>query len=432
MKLIRFNIAKYLVFLRDFYLVRSVSSREYVGYAIDVLKDLISIPTINPPGQSYREASQYLEKILREAGFKVSLIEIPEDYLDKWYPYKPLHRGYPRYIVYAKYGNGRPVIQFNGHYDVVPPGSGWSRDPFTPYIEGDKIYGRGATDMKGGIAAAIAAAKHFIDTYRDFKGAIELVFVPDEESGGVGTRYFVEKRYSSPDYVIISEPTTSKRINIGHKGLVRGLIRVFGKQVHGSVPWKGRNAFIDAARLVLRLHEEYTKILRERSTKAPVDEEEAKHPTINLGGYAESLSKKDNIVPGEFVFSFDRRVIPEEDVDDVSREIIDLVNKLSRELGVEASVEILSAVPASVTRGSSVLVNKISACIERICGERAEVLISRGRDDTVFYRLAGFETITYGPGVAGTAHMPDEYTSVSEIERVISVYTCLLSKLLMG
>ncbi|MGC9010471.1 MAG: M20 family metallopeptidase [Sulfolobales archaeon] len=404
--------------------------KDYLNYAIDLLKELISIPSINPPGESYKEISVFLERRLREIGFETRLIEVPEEYMDKWYPYKPLHRGYPRYIVYGGFGGGRPIIQFNGHYDVVPPGTGWSRDPFKAYVEGDKIFGRGSTDMKGGIATVIAALKYVIEKELVSRGRVEVVFVPDEESGGVGTRYFVESGISAPDYVIIAEPTTFKRINIGHKGLVRGVVKVLGKQVHGSVPWKGRNAFLDAAKLALRFQEIYEKILRERSTAAPVDEEEAKHPTINLGGYAESTSKKDNIVPGEFLFSFDRRVIPEEDIELVSREIIDLFSKLSKELGIESSVEILSKVPASMTRGDSLLVKRLSKCINEIHGVEPLIRLSYGRDDTVYYRQAGIDAVTYGPGVEGTAHMPDEYTSISDIERVLRTYICLLKDLL--
>ncbi|MQL46472.1 M20/M25/M40 family metallo-hydrolase, partial [Escherichia coli] len=92
----------------------------------------------------------------------------------------------------------------NGHYDVVPPGRGWARDPFTPTVEGDRIYGRGATDMKGGIAATIAALKKIRDNNVGRNLTIEAVFVPDEESGGVGTKYYVEKARKIPEYVVIA------------------------------------------------------------------------------------------------------------------------------------------------------------------------------------------------------------------------------------
>jgi succinyl-diaminopimelate desuccinylase len=401
---------------------------EYVGYALEILRKLISIPTVNPPGQDYKKCAEYLGGMLEELGLEVELIEVPEEFMEKYYPYFSLSKGYPRYIVYGKTRKrGRKVIHFNGHYDVVPPGSGWSRDPFTPYIEGDKLFGRGSTDMKGGIAASIAAIKVALEKGLDV--GLEAAYVPDEEAGGTGTRYFIHKNVSRPDYVIIAEPSTSSRINVGHKGLVRGIVRVFGKQVHGSVPWKGENAFINASRLVIEFMEKYIEVLKGRITEAPVMESEAKHPTINLGGYAESTSKKDNIVPGEFIFSFDRRTIPEENVEHVAKELVDMFTNIAEKHGMRSEVKVLSAVPASLTPLDSSLVRVSSSCIEKVLGLTPAILISYGRDDGVFYRSVGIDTITYGPGVEGTAHMPDEYTSVEDLRKTIIVYYCILERL---
>ncbi|MEM3983634.1 MAG: M20/M25/M40 family metallo-hydrolase [Sulfolobales archaeon] len=198
---------------------------KYVREAVALLKDMVSIPTVNPPGEHYLEFADLAKKVLENIGFNVSLIEVPEDFLDRYYPYAPAHRGRPRIIVYAKYGSGKPVLHFNGHYDVVPPGSGWTRDPFTPVEENGRIYGRGTTDMKGGIAAFIAATKSVIDSKESIKGTIEIALVPDEEAGGAGSRYFAVKRLSEPDYVILGEPTTNGIIGIGHKGMIRAMVR---------------------------------------------------------------------------------------------------------------------------------------------------------------------------------------------------------------
>jgi len=402
---------------------------EYVDLAIRILSDLIRIPTVNPPGSDYARCAELLSKRLSEIGFSVDVIEIPEDYLDRHYPYSPQHRGHPRLIVYAKKGRGGRVIHFNGHYDVVPPGSGWSRDPFTPFIEGDRIYGRGSTDMKGGIASVIASLKKIYDSGVGRNIAVEALFVPDEEAGGVGTRYYVERVAKAPEYVVIAEPSTSRRVIIGHKGLVRGVVSVYGKQAHGSSPWLGDNAFLKASRLALRFMDIYNPILRSRVTSAPVEEPEARHPTINLGGYAESLSRKDNTVPGEFVFSFDRRVIPEEDIGSVVEELRRVFARASENVGARHDVKILSSVPPSLTPRESILVNITSRCVEKIVGNPPAIAISVGRNDSVYYRGKGSEVITYGPGAEGIAHMPDEHNSISEIERSIDVYLCITRSL---
>jgi succinyl-diaminopimelate desuccinylase len=402
---------------------------EYTGYAVEILSEIIRIPTVNPPGLEYKSCADVLSKRLAEIGFEVEVVEIPEEYLDKYYPYSPQHRGYPRLLIYGRRGRGGKVLHFNGHYDVVPPGSGWTKNPFTPVIEGDRIYGRGSTDMKGGIAAIIAALKKIQDQGLGRNLTIEALFVPDEEAGGIGTRYYTEKILRAPDYVVIAEPSTSERLVIGHKGLVRGLVSVYGKQAHGSAPWLGENAFLKASKLALRFMELYEPILASKATNAPVDEERGRHPTINLGGYAESLSKKDNTVPGEFVFSIDRRVIPEENIDHVISELREILKRASEDVGAKHELRILSAVSPSLTPQDSLLVKVSNTCIERILMVRPRISISTGRNDSVYYRLKGSEVITFGPGVEGIAHMPDEYNSIREISRSIDVYLCMASSL---
>jgi succinyl-diaminopimelate desuccinylase len=402
---------------------------EYTSYAIEVLSEIIRIPTVNPPGLDYKRCADVLSKRLAEAGLDVEVIEIPEDYLDKYYPYSPQHKGYPRLLVYGRKGRDGKVLHFNGHYDVVPPGSGWSKDPFTPMIMGDRIYGRGSTDMKGGIASVIAAIRKISDQGVGKDLVIEALFVPDEESGGIGTRYYVEKISKTPEYVVIAEPSTARRLVIGHKGLIRGLVSVYGKQAHGSAPWLGENAFLKASQLALRFMELYSPVLTMRSTKAPIEDERAKHPTINLGGYAESLSRKDNTVPGEFVFSIDRRVIPEEDIDHVVNELREILFKASESVKARHELKILSSVPPSLTSQNAPLVNIASVCIEKTLKEKPRISISTGRNDSVYYRLKGSEVITYGPGAEGIAHMPDEYNSIEEIGKSIDVYLCIARSL---
>jgi len=406
-------------------------SLDFKNYITSLLSDLINIPTINPPGENYEECTNYLADKLSGLGLDVRIIEIPEKYLDKHYPYSPKHRGYPRYIVLAKMGRGKPVLHFNGHYDVVPPGIGWNRDPFTPIIEGDKIYGRGSTDMKGGIASILGAIKWIIEEGVKIKGTLEVAFVPDEEAGGIGTRYLIEEKYAKAKYVIIGEPTTLERIIIGHKGLVRGIVRVIGKQVHGSTPWHGENAFLKAALLVLKFMELYDPLLKSRKTKYPVREPEGAYPTINLGGFAESLSKKDNIVPGEFVFSFDRRVIPEEDINEVIEELKSYFNKASKATNVKHEIKITSAIPPSTTPMESLIVAIAKNCLKKCLNITPKIEISFGRNDAVYYtNILQSQVICLGPGVENVAHAPNEYNEISQIIKITKVYRCIIEEIL--
>lgn len=406
--------------------------KEVENYTVDLLRELISMQTINPPGLEYVKCAELLKRHLEKLGFHVELVAIPDDYLDKYYPYAPSHRGNPRQIVLGRKGSGKPVLHFNGHYDVVPAGVGWKKEPFRPIVEEGRVYGRGSTDMKGGIAAVIGSLKHVVDSGLRLEGTVEVAFVPDEESGGAGTRYLIESGRTKPDYVIIAEPTHPpvEGMGIGHKGIVRGLVKVLGKQVHGSTPWRGENAFVKASQLVSEFMKEYQPLLDSKSTKHPTEDPEGKHPTINLGGYAESLSKKDNIISGEFTFSIDRRVIPEEDVDEVTKELVKYFQKAAERVKARYEMKILSVVPASVTSLDSEIARTVGKCIKSRFKTDPVAIISPGRNDAVFYKKIGIDVINYGPGMEAVAHTPDEYTTISELTNAVEIYTDIMKELL--
>ena len=414
-----------------------MDSSEALSYALEVLKGLVEIPTPNPPGEGYSEAAQFLGEELEKLGFRVEYIEVPESYLDEHYPYAPLHRGKKRVIVYARLAGEEEaaeynVLQFNGHYDVVPPGEGWTREPYKFTIEGDCAYGRGTSDMKAGIAAALAAIKYYLDTGGVLRGTLEAVFVPDEETGGLGTRFFLEKTGSRPSYVVIGEPTWRDRLVAGHRGIIRARVRVRGRQVHGSMPWRGENAFLHAARLALEFAKRYTPILLSRKTGMPVDapDPQAVYPSVNIGGYAESLTRKENSVPGEFVFSIDRRVIPEEDADEAARELERVLRETAESIGVRAEPVIQHVIPPAVSPFDSKIVKVFQDCAWSEAGVKLTPSVSLIRSDATYYIRSGVAAVNYGPGFPEKAHVPDECVSVERLEETIRIYTCVLRNIL--
>ncbi len=395
-------------------------------YSLRILKELIAIPTVNPPGEHYEDAAGFLADELKSIGMSVRLIRIPEDWLDKHYPYAPLHRGYPRVIVYAWTEDvGEPTIHFNGHYDVVPPGTGWSFDPFKPIVRDGKVYGRGSNDMKAGIAATVAVLREALSRGLESRVRLEAAFVPDEESGGMGTKYLVEEFGVKPSNVVIAEPSGVSRVGIGHRGYVRGLIRVYGRQAHASLPVYGVNAFEKACQVLSILMSTYVKRLREVKSKYPFEPEEAASPTISFGGYAESTSKKDNIVPGEFVFSFDRRTIPEEDLEEVIRGLSQAVEQAASKADVKASIEVKAAIPGALTDPDSPLVRLAIDAAKRV-GVEAKPFVAAGRTDQVYYTKSGSTVVTWGPGVWGTSHAVDEYVTIEEIRAILRGYMYML------
>ncbi len=396
--------------------------KKLTDFAVDILRELLKIPTVNPPGENYKEMALFLKSVLRDIGMNVALIEIPEEFLDKNYIYSPLHKGFPRFIVLGEYGEGK-TLHFNGHYDVVPPGEGWDTPPFEPVLKGNRIYGRGSNDMKGGIAVIISSIKHAIEKslIKDYR--VEVCFVPDEESGGTGTKYFIEEVRGRPDFVIIGEPTGSGKVSIGHKGFVRGVVKVKGKQGHASKPWKAINAFEKACFLVSDFLPEYQDSIKRLKTNYPVEEEEERNPTISLGGFVYSSVKKENVVPGEFIFSFDRRTIPEENLEEVEENLKSFLYSSAETIGVDIEVEIKSAIESSFVEENNFIVKFIKDVVERTLGIKPILKLNSGRYDLVYYRRVGIPGVVYGPGVKGKSHAINEYNDISEIEKTLKVYT---------
>ncbi len=398
----------------------------YLSYALDVLKKLISIPTVNPPGEGYEEAASFLKRVLEDLGASVELIEVPEDYLDKHYPYAPAHHGRKRLIVFARFSRSC-VLHVNAHYDVVPPGVGWKYEPFTPVIEDGKVFGRGASDDKAGIACAIASLKKLID--EGVEPRVEVAFVPDEESGGIGTRYLVEEIRIKPSRVLITEPTTSERIAIGHKGVVRGFIRIVGTQGHAAAPWRFINAFEEGCKFATKFLSEVKSVFSRYRSSYPYECDEAKFSTISLGGVAKVSTEKENVIPGEFMFSFDARIVPELDVELAKRKILEVAKECSRESRARIEVEITTCIPASVTHPDSDLVKTLVSIAKRVIDVEPRLFVNSGRYDSVYYALRGASCAIYGPGAEGVAHAPNEYVPIEELRRFIAIYSELFKEL---
>ena len=398
-------------------------------WAIKILKETISIPTINPPGEHYEEFKDYIVEVLRDIGMDVHVYKVPKDYVSTYYPD---YANKARYIVIARVGKGRPVLQFNGHYDVVPPGNGWSKDPFKPYVDNGKLYGRGAVDMKGGIAATLLAVKTIISLFDEPQnGSLEIALVPDEEIGGkTGTGYLVE-RIGVPDYTIIAEPSNADSVWIGHKGALWGFIEVYGKQAHGSTPWHGVNAFEYMARIALDMIREYASKLDNRRSTYDYGDPRAAKPTMNLGGEVVGGAKI-NIVPGYYAFSFDRRLIVEEKLEEVEKEIGEVVERISAKYereGVKIKLKIVSRLPPALTSPDNILVKTIIN-IGKNLGLNIKPTICVGGLDLHYYTTKGCVAVAYGPGPTELAHQANEYVSLEELRTVAKVYAGLIKTLI--
>jgi len=397
-------------------------------YAVRVLQDLIRIPSVAPEGKYYKEAAELLARELENLALNVDVIEVPRDYqAEKCREAGP----YPRYIVLGRLSNRGPRLHFNGHYDVVPGGEGWTiTKPFEPRIVDGKLYGRGAIDMKGGIAAVLGALRALQLSGRDPVVGVEAAFVPDEEIGGeCGTGYLVEHvlKDNLPDYTLIPEPSGLRHPWHGHKGVLWARITVKGKNAHGSTPWRGKNAFLIASRLALELQRAYTVALSQRKSRYKTIPEESMYPTAMIGGEAGVPGGgKTNQVPGSFYFTVDRRLIPEETVAQAREELEALLRWAAIGLGgVDYEVEYPSSMEPAINDPGP-LYEALRSAARKAGVEVDEPIVCPGGLDLRYYTAKGVKTLAYGPE-GHTAHAPDEYIDLEELRKLVEIFYYMVS-----
>lgn len=403
----------------------SSPQRDAFEYAVGVLEKLVSIPTVSPAGEHYEEAANLLAGELEGLGLRVRTVRVPAEYQER---NCPRAGSAPRFIVLGRAGGGSRILHFNGHYDVVPGGSGWSiTEPFKPVVRDGRLYGRGACDMKGGIAAVLGALKLAQLRGDEPVMGLEVAFVPDEEIGGeCGTGYLVgEVLEKPPDYVVIPEPSGLGRPWNGHKGILWARVRVKGRSGHASRPWLGRNAFLIASRLALELQRILAATSSSRRSRYKFEPPEAAWPTVTIGGEAcVPGGGKTNQIPGEFVFTIDRRLIPEETVEEVLGELESALRWASISLGgVEYEVEVTNKSEAAANDPRE-LYQALRRAASTAGVEVGEPVICPGGLDMHYYTSKGSKALAYGPECE-TAHAPDEHVRLDEMEKLVKTFHAL-------
>src|SRR3954453_6184753 len=377
------------------------------GELVELLRRLIRIPTVNPPGDGYEDFCAAFGATLDGLGYATEVVRVPEERLEALAPHAG---GRPRPSVLATLGNGPgQTVHLNGHYDVVPVGNDWTRDPFGAELDGGWIYGRGAADMKSGLAAQVMA----VEALRrpGWAGTIVQSAVPDEETVGVdnaGMGFLVEQgRLHGADAVIITEPFGPDGVGIGHKGAIWGEITLFGKQAHGSAPQLGVNAVEAMARYLAHLDTELRPQLETRVTDYGVTPDNPRS-TLSFdtirGGHAT------NIVPDRCTVTFNRRLIPGEDLGQARQELLEPLDGVRFEYH-----ELYSTEPTLVDEEEAVVAAAKRAVAA--LGMTPRVLISAGSDDQRFVvHNAGItNSLVYGPGQTGLSHIADEYITVADL-----------------
>jgi len=389
-----------------------------------ILIDSIKYPTVL--GEAYEDIVKYYAELLSKHGIESSIIRVPDDYLKKTLP-PDYHPERPRYILLARIGSGEKILQFNGHYDVVFPGEGWTvTEPFKPVVKDGKIYGRGSTDMKGGIAAFLAAMIYAAEKLEDLGIVVEAAIVPDEEIGGLtGTGYLVKELKSRPTWVVIAEPSGEKVLWHGHKGAVWAEVIVKGKQTHGSVPFLGVNAFEKMVYVAKHLIENYIPSLKKKKSRYNYDIPGGEYPTATLGGKLTSPGSI-NIVPGRVSFSIDRRLIVEEKASDIMEELRKTVEEASRAAGADTEIRFVQMMDPAFTDPEQEIVEATVKAAKTILGYEPRRSVCIGGLDLRYYTEVGVQGISYGPGDPNVPHKVDEYMPVESLHRFVDIYVELI------
>src|SRR5580765_318957 len=386
--------------------------------------DLVRIPTVNPPGDEYEPCARFLGDHLRQRQFDVEYIVADG---------RPEHTArHPRVnVVASRRGGGGPVVHLNGHIDVVPPGEGWTLDPFAGVVRDGRIFGRGVCDMKAGLAAAVYAAEAIARAGVALPGTLEISGTVDEESGGfAGVAWLAEQgriAKARTDYVIIPEPLNVDRISVGHRGVYWFELTLVGRMAHGSMPFLGVSAIDGMTEVLSAIRGELEPALTGRLTSMPVVPEAARHATINVNaieGGQPIAGIQSPCVADRCRAIFDRRFLIEETFGRAKAEIDALVKRaLSRVPGVEHELRDLMVVDPVQTPHDSPVVSAVERAIGRVLDRQATLVASPGTyDHKHVARIAGIpHCIAYGPGELELAHQPDESCRIDDLVNATKV-----------
>jgi acetylornithine deacetylase/succinyl-diaminopimelate desuccinylase family protein len=378
-------------------------------------KNLIEVPTENPPGRSYKECIYLIEKELNTFNLETEIIEIET-------PYGVLN---PRYALISYFGEGENILYFHGHYDVVPASD---EAQFVPLIKEGKLFGRGASDMKGGLAAMIYAVKTL--KLCDFKcnGRICLVIVPDEETGGkYGTEYLFDKGIIRKGVGMLMPEPSGLGIWNACRGAISLLLNIKGESFHVTLKHRGVNAFenmIKVANELLKLKRRVEK----RKTKYEVSKGVSRNSILMLGGYTEG-GINFNIVPDEFSFSVDRRINPEEDLKEERTLLFNTINKC-KDYGIELNTQILQEGESAGIKNYHPIMKILSSTVKEFTKKEPSINLCPGLLETRYYIKNGIPALAFGPGLLSVSHGPDEFVNVEDLYKCTAIYALTAVNLL--
>ena len=363
--------------------------------AVSLTRTLLGFDTVNPPGRE-RDCARHAGALLEAAGFSVEYFEYAEG----------------RTSLVARMGGSdrKPPLCLTGHLDVVPLGTRpWSKAPFTGETDGDKLFGRGTSDMKSGVAGIVTAA---VSLSKKLKGTpgIVLVLTAAEEGGCIGSARLAEqqKLMGKAGAIVVGEPTSNYPM-VGHKGSVKFHAHFRGVSAHGSMPQLGVNAIYKAARAIAKL-----EAFEFGVAPHPI----MGGPTLNVGTVAGGSGV--NLVPDAVSIGVDIRTVPGMDHEK-------LIERLKETLG-ETELDIFSNLNAVWTEPEKAWMQRVFEICKPILNEKLETRTAPYMTDAanLLKIYAGVPVVVLGPGEASMAHQTDEYCHMGRIEQSVEIYEGLI------
>lgn len=317
-------------------------------------------------------------------------------------------------------GSGRSLM-LSGHLDTVPAYD--MEDPFSGRIDNGKLYGRGACDMKGPLASMIAAMIGIHRSGISLRGDLLFVGLIDEEEKGKGVEYLIQHGPLA-DAAVNGEPTNMQPA-IGHKGLEWIRIEVFGKKVHGGRMDEGVNAIVMASRLIQRIYGEYVPVLNQRKHVV------LGYPTINVGKIIGG--DQPSTVPGRCTIEIDRRWIPEENLEQVYRELNEIVDDLQKEdpafraevCSMFSADELLPHRPFFTDTGDPLIASVRRAIEQAGYPYEGVTTFPAWSDAGTMDAFTRMKCIVMGPGDLALAHSAEESIEIEDIKKAALIYGCL-------
>ena len=395
------------------------------------LQALVRVPTDTPPGNNAPHAERTAE-LLKDFGFDAEKHAVPAADVQAYGM-----ESITNLIVRRPYGTGGKTIALNAHGDVVPPGEGWSKDPYGAQIEDGQMFGRATAVSKSDFSTFTFAVRALEAVARPSKGAIELHFTYDEEFGGLlGPGWLLEQGLTRPDLMVAAG--FSYEVVTAHNGCLQMEVTVHGKMAHAAVPHTGVDALQAAVAIMNGLYAENVKYQQVLSKVPGI-----KHPYVNIGRIEGGTNT--NVIPGKVSLKLDRRMIPEENPAEVEASIRAVIAQAVEAFNTEHSYQGDDAVRVQIKRmllanamtplaGNAPLVDAIQKHGEAVFGEKPPAVGTPLYTDVRLYVERGIPGVIYGAGprsvLESHAKRADERLELEDLRRATKVVARSLADLL--